>query len=193
MLQKKLSWINVQIERGHEFEKQMGLEKSTLEKQSSDIELRMREKHKSLKDELDGVLKKNVERLKSHQKSQMNVIDKELNDAEQHVFLLEKNLNEAAKCQPAQALILLQSLRTSLEEDLFKTYKVIKPDLVERKLMFADRKPRFDSDLFGKLHFSNGSSGSSSDKEKFPKQIIDMINLFTRVSRFGYWIGGSAR
>lgn len=161
MLQDKLSWINDEIKRGHTFEEQMKLEKSTLVKHISDIELRMKVKHQSLKDQLDDVLKRNVEGLKKHQESHVDVIDEHLNDAEQHVSFLEKNLIDAAKCQPAQALILLSSSRSSLEKDLFKTYKVDKPSFDERKKEF-----RTISNIFGKLSaFSSEESGSSDDEE----------------------------
>lgn len=129
----------------------------------------MKVKHQSLKDELDGVLKNNVERLKRHQESHMDVIDEKLNDAAQHVSFLEKNLNEAAKCQPAQALILLQSSSSSsLEKDLFKTYKVNKPRFVENKTGFIPI-----SDIFGKL-YSNEVSGSIFDEEELqtPRELF---------------------
>lgn len=58
----------------------------------SDIEIRMRVKHQSLKDKLDDVLKENVKILKKHHESHINVIDQKLHDAEQHVSPLEKNL-----------------------------------------------------------------------------------------------------
>lgn len=185
MLQEKLSWINNEIKRGHTFEEQMELEKTTLVKHISDIKLRMRVKHQSLKDELDDILKENVERLKKHQESHVDVIDKTLNDAEQHVSFLEKNLNEAAECQPAQALILLKSSsRSSLEKDLFKTYMVDKPSFVESGTEFTTI-----SDIFGTLYpLSFKGTGSSDYEEELQKPgneitIVDSLSNLTPMSK----------
>lgn len=185
MLQEKLSWINNEIKRGHTFEEQMELEKTTLVKHISDIKLRMRVKHQSLKDELDDILKENVERLKRHQESHVDAIDKTLNDAEQHVSFLEKNLNEAAECQPAQALILLKSSsRSSLKKDLFKTYMVDKPSFVESGTEFTTI-----SDIFGTLYpLSFKGTGSSDYEEELQKPgneitIVDSLSNLTPMSK----------
>lgn len=124
--------------------------KNTLVKQMSDIEIRMRVKHQSLKDKLDDVLKENVKILKKHHESHINVIDQKLHDAEQHVSPLEKNLNEAAKCQPAQALILLQSSSHS-------------------SLKFVDSKTKFTtiSKFFGKPYVPSIAVSRLSDDYYF--------------------------
>lgn len=55
----------------------------------------------------------------------------------------------------------MSSSRSSLEKDLFKTYKVDKPSFDERKKEF-----RTISNIFGKLSaFSSEESGSSDDEE----------------------------
>lgn len=110
----------------------------------------MRVKHQSLKDKLDDVLKENVKILKKHHESHINVIDQKLHDAEQHVSPLEKNLNEAAKCQPAQALILLQSSSHS-------------------SLKFVDSKTKFTtiSKFFGKPYVPSIAVSRLSDDYYF--------------------------
>lgn len=111
----------------------------------NEIQSRMTSKHQALQHLLNEVLQNNLKNIEEFRKSQTDNIQEKLNDVENYISDLIKNLNETYENPPAQALFQLKS--HSLKEVLFDECETVYPTFVENETKFMDV-----NDLFGTLN-----------------------------------------
>lgn len=111
----------------------------------NEIQSRMTSKHQALQHLLNEVLQNNLKNIEEFRKSQTDNIQEKLNDVENYISDLIKNLNETYENPPAQALFQLKS--HSLKEVLFDKCETVYPTFVENETKFMDV-----NDLFGTLN-----------------------------------------
>lgn len=172
-LRRRLDELYKNIQQGIRSQNQLWLEKKRLVLEVREIQSKMTAKYQALKQLLEEIFQKNLNDIEGFQESQSDIIGKKINDTDQYISLLMKNLNEISENLPAKALIQLKSC--SLKKDLFQSSETDYPNFDENDTKLSDIR-----NLFGILNIpqiTRSESGIELDKIDDSELVDEVSNV----------------